>query len=78
MTFHIANTRVENNQIVVFYEFANGEVNSNTFPLTANFVEIMAWGTARAEFFVQREVELEVLRNQLVEEVVDGDSNLQE
>jgi hypothetical protein len=47
--------------------FSNGEVNSNRFPLMTNFVDIMAWGTERAAWFVAREAEIAEYRRQLME-----------
>jgi hypothetical protein len=76
ITFTVTNTRVEGSNILIFYEFNNGEINSHTFPLTANFVDIMAWGTERAAWFEQRELDIIALQNQLVEEVVDDSSNI--
>lgn len=68
MTFKITNIRVEEARLVAFYEFENGEVNSNAFPMTASVADMRAWGEARAEWFVQREAEIELMKKQVAEE----------
>lgn len=74
MTFKVTNTRIENDTIIVFYEFSNGISMTNRFPLTASFVDIMAWGNSKAEWLVARDAEIALLQEQLVEEVADGNS----
>lgn len=77
-TFNIKNTRTENAQILVFYEFSNGEVNTAYFEPTAQISDILAWGTDRASWFDLRQIELEQLALQAQElvEVENDDSNL--
>lgn len=70
ITLKVTNTRVENDTIVVFYEFSNGISMTNRFPLTASFVDIMAWGNEKLAWLNAREIELEKLQEQLVEEAV--------
>jgi hypothetical protein len=73
ITFNVSNTRIEGDEIIAFFVFSNGEVNSNRFPLTTSFVDIMAWGTERAAWFERREIELAELHTQLLanQEVVN-------
>jgi hypothetical protein len=78
ITFEIKNTRTENEQLLVFYAFSNGEINSAYFAPTAQVADIMAWGAERAAWFEQREAQIAELQAQLAEasvEVSDGSLN---
>ncbi len=70
----ILNTRIENNEMIVFYEFYNGEVNTNKFPLFSPTLglDITNWGTDREQWFKDREVQIqEMIEHQLLEVPVE-------
>lgn len=56
ITFQIKNTRIDGDELVVFYEFSNEEKNSNKFKKTAKVVDILDWGTKRGKWFDDREI----------------------
>jgi hypothetical protein len=62
ITFEIKNTRTENEQLLVFYAFSNGETNSAYFAPTAQVADIMAWGDERAAWFDSQESATEEAR----------------
>ena len=75
MTFKITNIRVEDTQMIAFYEFSNGESVTNRFPLTSTFAELKAWGDEKLAWFEQRELAIEELKHQIVE-VADGSNSI--
>jgi len=69
VTYETLNTRLEGNEILVFFKFSNGEVNSHKFPLTSTIIEIQKWAVDRAKWFDERKLQIEEMRNQLVEPI---------
>lgn len=70
ITFNISTITPEDDKIVVFYDFSNGETNSNKFDKYITFTKIMKWGNDRIKFFEERELELEKIAQQLEEEII--------
>lgn len=69
ITFRISNIITEKDKIRAFYEFSNGQSNSNVFSASASVDELMKWGNERAEFFAKREIELETRVEELTEQI---------
>lgn len=61
ITYTTLNTRIEGDEIIVFFEFSNGDINSVKFPLTTTVLEIQQWAIDRAKWFEEREVEIQKL-----------------
>lgn len=70
-TYKITNTRIEKDILIVFIEFSNGEINSNKFPVSSTIVDILNWAEKNAKIIDDRQVELEILQNQIKEEMID-------
>jgi hypothetical protein len=68
--FQIKNTRIEDGKLIVFYEFSNGEINTNRFEPTSNIMDIMKWGEDRAKWFDERDIELKELEEQVQAEII--------
>ena len=62
ITYQITNTTLQDGDLIVFFEFSNGEINSNRFKQDDSVADIQQWGADRAKFFDQREA---LLREQL-------------
>lgn len=71
-TYKITNIvpRLENNDMIVYYEFSNGNVFSNIVPITTPVDEIMKWGTDKCTWFDERDVMIEEIQKQLLEQPV--------
>ena len=61
MKYEIKNTRIENNELIVFYEFGNKEVNTNKFKKTAKVSDIIDWAEKRGKWFDDRDNEIKKL-----------------
>jgi len=71
-TFNITNIvpNLQEMTLLVFYEFSNGHVFSNTVPATTPVADILNWGQTKCEWFEERQLQLEELRNQVIEEEI--------
>lgn len=67
-TFKTLNTRMETDGVTVFFEFSNGEINSQKFSVDSTLMDIIGWANERASFFDEREVKLAELQEQIMEE----------
>lgn len=67
ITYKTLNTRVEWDEIIVFFEFSNGEMQTNRFPLTSTILEIQQWAVDRAKWFDDREIAIAELEHQILE-----------
>ena len=54
-------------EMIVFYEFSNGEVFSNKVPLATPFTDIQKWGEDKCIWFDEREVMIEEMKQQLLD-----------
>ncbi len=70
-TFTIKNIRKENDEIIVFYEFSNGEIQSFKFTSKDTVLKIISRGEKRSQNIDERDSELERLRNRVQEELID-------
>lgn len=68
-TFKITNIvpNLEEQEMIVFYEFSNGEVFSNKVSTDTSMTDITAWGQEKCVWFDEREEQMELLRQQLLE-----------
>jgi hypothetical protein len=67
-TFNIKNIapNLQEMTMVVFYEFSNGNVFSNTVPANTPVTDILAWGQDKCTWFDERENQMEELKQQLL------------
>ena len=54
----ITTIRPEGETQVVFYEFPNGDINTNRFPYGTSFAVMEQWGKDRQKWFEQRDIEM--------------------
>ena len=66
ITYKTLNTRVDGDEIIVFFEFSNGEIHTNRFPLTTTILDIQKWATDRAKWLDAREEEIKNLQEQIL------------
>lgn len=55
------------NKMTVFFQFSNGDVFSNVFPLSTTITKIKQWGQTKCTWFDNRQAELDELQRQLLE-----------
>jgi hypothetical protein len=72
-TFDIKNItpNLQEMTMVVFYEFSNGNVFTNKVPANTPVTEILQWGQEKCVWFDEREVEIEAMKQELLENPVD-------
>lgn len=77
-TYDIKNIspNIQEMTLVVFYEFSNGNLFSNKVPADTPVTEILKWGQDKCTWFDEREIELEELQKQLLENPVVEDINI--
>jgi hypothetical protein len=56
---------MDKNEMLVFYEFSNGEMFSNRFTLSTTIAKIKQWGQNKCTWFDEREVMVEEVQKQL-------------
>lgn len=67
-TFNITNIapNLKEMTMVVFYEFSNGNVFSNTYPATTSVTEILGWGQEKCAWFDEREEQIRLTQDELL------------
>jgi len=66
ITYETKNTRIEGDEIIVFFEFSNGEVNSHRFPITTTVLDIQNWANEKAQWFNDRGEQIKALQEQIL------------
>lgn len=73
----ITNIRIENDEMIAFYEFANGSPCTQRFPFPTEMSVVKKWGEDKKAWFDQREIdvakteeEMSILREKAVMEEV--------
>lgn len=71
-TYKIKNIvpNLETSQMIVFYEFSTGDVFSNIVPISTTITKMKSWGQTKCTWFDEREVIIEELKHQLIEQPV--------
>ena len=69
ITFDITNItpNLQDMTMVVFYSFSNGENFTNKVPADTPVTEILQWGQDKCVWFDEREVELESMKQELID-----------
>jgi hypothetical protein len=72
-TYNITNIapNLQEMTMVVFYEFSNGNIFTNKVPADTPVTEILKWGQDKCVWFSERDIELEAMKQELIENPVD-------